>query len=167
MAKKEIETEDTQLAKVQAVLEGDLLEDSDDDLRDENESQIPDDLVFHTTEKTDEEREKADAAADASVLELVVDDQVLIAHKPSKGAWTVIMAALSNAATSADRTNAILQFVYASLDPASHMYVQTRLLAKDDDFDVDVLANIVNALIKKWAPAQSRAQRRASARKRG
>jgi hypothetical protein len=47
------------------------------------------------------------------------------------------------------------------------MYVQTRLLAPEDEFDVDVLAQVVNTLIGKWAPKQSRAQRRAQARKRG
>lgn len=168
MAKKEIDTESAQLEKVTAVLTGDLVEESDEtDLRDEMESAIPDDLVFTTPERTEEERQKADDETDDSVIELTIDGQMIVAFKPSKGAWTVIMAALSNAATVSDRTNAILQFVYASLDPASQMYVQSRLLATGDDFDIDVLANIVNALIKKWAPKQSRAQRRASARKRG
>lgn len=167
MAKNEKDTDSAQLEKVNAVLAGDLIEDNEDALLDEDEQAIPDELVFVTPERTQDDRDKSDREADESYLEFTIDGQMLVAHKPSKGAWTVIMAALSNSATAADRTNAILQFVYASLDSASQMYVQTRILAPEDEFDVDVLAQVVNTLITKWAPKQSRAQRRAQARKRG
>jgi hypothetical protein len=148
-------------AKALAVLDGDLPEGPDD----EDETAIPEALVFSTGDAfTDEELE--DLTPEEEVQEFEVDGMILVATKPEQGAFTLILGALSNAATIADRTNAILQFVQSSLDEPSRMYVMNRLLAKHDKFDVELLAKIVNQLLVKWAPKQSRAQRRASARRR-
>jgi hypothetical protein len=100
-------------------------------------------------------------------VEFQVDGTILVAYRPDSGAWTLILAALSKAANISDRTNAIMNFVYASLDEASQQYVTSRLMDRDDRFDIEVLAKVMNGLIKKWAPAQSRAQRRSAARSRG
>lgn len=146
--------------KAAAVLEGNVLEDGETldrgDLDDEG-SEIPEELKFTTGVK-----EKKEPSAD-DVMEFEIDGHPCYARKPSDGAWTLILAAFSNASTTADRTNAIMQFMYATLDEASHMYVQNRLLENSDDFDVDVLAKVAAALLKKWAPKPNRADRRAAA----
>jgi hypothetical protein len=152
--------------KASAVLEGKIA-DSEVAVLDDDELPIPEELIFNTPEPTEEElaaKEKEDPDA---VVEFQVDGTILVAYRPDSGAWTLILAALSKAANISDRTNAIMNFVYASLDEASQQYVTSRLMDRDDRFDIEVLAKVMNGLIKKWAPAQSRAQRRSAARSRG
>lgn len=152
---------DEQTRKALAVLDGDL---PDPDL-DEDDVEIPEDLVFTTDAPASDEELEAETPEEY-VQEFEIDGVILVATKPEEGAFTIILGALSNTATIADRTQAILTFIQASLDEPSRMYVMNRLLQKGDKFDIEFLAKIVNNLLKRWAPKQNRAARRLSARRR-
>jgi hypothetical protein len=123
---------------------------------------IPDDLVFRTKPKSD--AKDTDDDDEKNFLEIDLDGEILLAMRPSKGAWTILLAAMSRAANQDDRTHAIMNMVYSSFDAPSQMLISNRLMAPGDDFDIDVIADIVGTLIRKWAPAYSRKERRAAAR---
>lgn len=138
------------------VFDGDLVDDVDAGERD-----IPDDLTFTTKRKTDEDD------AEGDVLEIKLDDAVLYARKPSKGAWSLVLGAVSRSANQADKTQAMLEFVFCSFDQPGQILLKSRMLDPEDEFDIDDLSRIVTRLIEKWAPAQSRADRRAALRSNG
>lgn len=131
-------------------LDGDLLDTEDYDA---TEREIPADLTFTTKKKT------PDAGA-GEILEMKLDDQVIYARKPSKGAWSLVLGAVSRSANQADKTQALLEFTFAALDQPSQILVKSRMFDAHDDFDIDDLSAIVSKMIEKWAPAQSRAERR-------
>lgn len=128
---------------------------------DADDSPIDPDLIFTTKPKPAADDDKVD-----DILEFEVDGVVMMARKPAKGAWTLIMSGLSKSASDADRTHGVLQFINSSLDGPSAMILQSRMLDRDDDFDLDQLADIVSKLVVKWSPRQSRMQRRAAMRNR-
>lgn len=126
--------------------------------QDVEEVPIPDELTFTT------ETKEPDAASASDVLELKLDEDVLYARKPSKGAWSLIIGAVSRSANEADKTQALLEFVYASFDQASLVLLKNRMFDPADSFDVDDLARMVDALIRKWAGPSSRKERRKAMR---
>lgn len=126
--------------------------------QDVEEVPIPDELTFTTEAKT------PDSVSSSDVLELRLDEDVLYARKPSKGAWSLIIGAVSRSANEADKTQALLEFVYASFDQASLVLIKNRMFDPNDSFDVDDLARMVDALVRKWAPSSSRAERRKAMR---
>lgn len=115
---------------------------------------IPEELTFSTAGRT------PDPDADGDVLELVLDGTTLYAKKPKGGAWTMLIGAMSNSATDADRTQAMLQFVNSAFDRPSQLLLTNRLLDSEDPLEIDVITTIIEALLKKWSPEQSRAERR-------
>ena len=140
----------------EAPLDGELLDAEDDrDIGD-----IPADLVFRTKPKDADD----EADDDRDFLEIDLDGEILLAMRPSKGAWTILLAAVSRAATQDDRTHAIMNFVYSSFDAPANMLISKRLMSPTDNFDIDVIGDIVGKLITKWAPEYSRKERRAAAR---
>ncbi len=136
-------------------LDGDVLERDDTP---ETVADIPSELKFTT------KRKDADADRDSDVLEIDLDGDVLYARKPSKGAWSMVLGAVSRSANQADKTQAILEFVFASFDQPGQILIKNRMFDAHDDFDIDDLSEIVSRLIAKWAPAQSRADRRQALR---
>lgn len=126
---------------------------------DEDGTEIPADLQFTTTDRAPRE------ITDDDFLALTVDGQELGAWRPDEAMWTILLASLSSAATTADRAQAILQFVDHTLDDESKLYVRHRLMDRGDAFDVEILAKIVEKLIQKWTPPTNRAQRRAARRR--
>lgn len=138
-----------------AVLDGDLVDDV------AGERDIPEDLTFTTKRKT------AEDDTDSDVLDIKLDEAVLYARKPSKGAWSLVLGAVSRSANQADKTQAMLEFVFCSFDQPSQILLKSRMLDPEDEFDIDDLSRIVSRLIEKWAPAQSRADRRAALRSSG
>ena len=88
----------------------------------------------------------------------------ITAHKPSSGAWTLILSGMSSGATPANRTEAILEFIVRTVDVPSWMLLKSRMMDDEDPFDVENLAEIVGTLIRKWAPS-NREQRRAAAKR--
>jgi hypothetical protein len=154
-------------AAAPAVAEADLVEDEVDapEVEEDSLPPIPTSLQFFTPKPTEEElAARARERPEADVVSFTIDGQELVATRPSDGAWTLILSAYSNAADLADRTQAIMQFVYASLDEMSRFYVSKRLMDNNDEFGVNVLADVVTALIEQWAPKQNRAARRAAAK---
>lgn len=131
-------------------LDGDLV----DDDQPETKRKVPADLVFTTSDDDDEDQPEVE------VEEIKLDGVTLYAAKPSGGAWTLILSTVSRSANQADKAYALLSFVMAAFDEPSQMWIQNRLYDSSDKFDVDKLADIVNALIMKWAPEQTRQQRR-------
>lgn len=133
---------------------------TDTPLVDGDGDRIPDNLIFTTADDDDDD----DELDDDDVREVKLDGISLWATKPSKGAWSMVLGAVSQAATQADKTQAVLSFVYASFDPPSQILIKERMMNPRDKFDIGLLSKIVSQLIEYWAPQQSRAQRRASLR---
>ena len=135
-------------------LDGDLV---DDDQPGTGRA-VPQELVFTTSSSDDGDEDQPEV--EVEVEELKLDGVTLYAAKPTGGAWTLVLSTVSRAATQADKAHALLNFVFSAFDEASQMWIQNRLYDPSDKFDVDTLADIVNALIERWAPEQTRQQRR-------
>ena len=127
---------------------------------DDDDNPISDDLVFTTPEGPAPELTPDD------ILEFRVDGRDLIAIRPNPDQWGVLMTMLSKSATIADRVAAMQNFAATTLDEASYMYLQGRLLDREDLFGTEMFDKIVSALIHKFTPEGNRAERRAAARAR-
>jgi len=157
-AKKAETPEDRALAALALTTEGPDDAPADPDLViDENGQVVDDDLTF-TTPDLEEDEEPRETA----VFE--VDGVKYTATQPSDGEWSMLLASLDPHATIGQRTNATLSFIQACVDPGGWMQLHHRLTTPDDPFDVNMLANIVAALITRWGKdkAGNRAQRRAT-----
>ena len=148
-------------AEVNAALE--VLDKSESDFEelgavDDADNPIPDELQFTTT--ATEPRPQAQAEV------LSVDGHELYAFKPEPAAWNLLIGAMSNSATAADRAYVVMDLVNHVFDDTSLMYIRERLMARGDNFDQAILEKIVIALIERWTPDLNRAQRRANARAR-
>lgn len=127
---------------------------------DDTDNAIPDDLIFTTPEG------QAPEITEDDILEFKVDGQTLIAIRPNPDQWGVLMTLLSRSATIADRVSSMQTFASKVLDESSFMYLQNRLLDRDDLFGSEKFDEILTALINKFTPEGNRAQRRAAARAR-
>ena len=92
--------------------------------------EVPEDLQFSTSEKDTPERKPEDT------LQFSVDGVPITAHKPSSGAWTLILSGMSSGATPANRTEAILEFIVRTVDVPSWMLLKSRMMDHEDPFDV-------------------------------
>lgn len=141
----------------------DILETPDDILDelalvDDKDNPIPDELQFTTTPSTDKPK------VEGTIL--AVDGHELIAFQPKPAAWNLLLGSMSRSANAADKSYAMWDIIRNVFDDTSMMYIQDRLMAPGDNFDDEILANIVVALIEKWTPDLNRAQRRAAAQRR-
>ncbi|MFI7527478.1 hypothetical protein [Nocardia salmonicida] len=127
---------------------------------DDSDTAIPDDLIFTTPEGP------APEITDDDILEFKVDGQKLIAIRPNPDQWGVLMTMLARSATIADRVAAMQNFASTVLDEASFLYLQNRLLDREDLFGSEKFDEILTKLIKKFTPEGNRAERRAAARAR-
>ena len=130
---------------------------------DEDDNPIPRELRFVTPD-TDE---PADEPVEDDVVEFTVDGQRLIAVRPDREAWGLLIAMLAKSATMADRAHSLQTFAAHVLDEPSYLYLQTRMLTRGDNFGIEMLAQIIDKLIQIWTPEQTpsnRADRRARAR---
>lgn len=133
-------------------VDGQLVDDDDYD----DDVSVPEALVFRTRPR----EESADEVDEDDVLAIDLDGQKLYAMKPAPAAWTLVLSAVSQSATQADKAHALMQFVHACFDEAGRMVINHRMLDASDDFDINLLSDIINQLIMKWAPEQTEAQRR-------
>lgn len=143
-------------------VDGEILDAEDGHHADTGED-IPDELVFKTKPKS--KTSDATGGDEKDFLEIKLDGEILLAMRPSSGAFTLLLSAVSHASTQADRTQALMNFVYSSFDAPALMLINQRLMSPADDFDIDIIGDIVGKLIKKWAPAYTRQERRAAARR--
>lgn len=131
-------------------LDGEFVDEDQDDDGDD----IPDELVFTTSDKEDDDEDDRDR-----FLKMRLDEDILFAQRPSKGAWTLLLGSVSRSADQSDRTQAILDVVFSVFDEQSQYIIKSRLLNPSDKFDADDLATIMETLIRKWAPNPSAAER--------
>ena len=140
--------------------------DADDDtlidgeiVTDDQGQPIPDELTFTTPEPDEDEPEPESAA-------FRLDGKVYYAYKPSDGQWTMLLSSLDPHATVGQRANAVLSFIQACVDEPTWMLLHHRLTDRADKFDVNVLADVVTALINRWGKdkAGNRATRRRARR---
>ncbi|MFE5789540.1 hypothetical protein [Rhodococcus erythropolis] len=128
---------------------------------DDADNPIPTELQFSTTRPA---AEAAKPKTEATLL--TVDGYELVAFQPKPAAWNLLLGSMSRSANAADKSFAMWDIVRNTFDEASMMYIQDRLMAPDDEFDDEILSNIIVALIKQWTPNLNRAQRRAAAQQR-
>lgn len=129
---------------------------------DDDEQPIPDDLIFDVPEPDPDAQSEQN---DDDVLEFKIGDQICYAVRPDDGAWILLIRSLGSSKTWVDRIEAIMQIVDDTFDDASKFYVYSRLRARGDNFNSNILADIVTKLVEKWTPEQgNRAQRRQQAR---
>lgn len=128
---------------------------------DDDDGPIPAELNFETAQKD----RSADPDDPDDVIEFMIDGQLCVAVRPDPGAWILLIRSLGSSKTFVDRVEAIMSIVDDTFDDATKFYVHSRLRARGDSFDVEILAKVVNALVDKWTPKEgNRAQRRQTAR---
>lgn len=130
------------------VLDEGLPEDPDEDGPDGGDDEVEVDagFVFETTPYTEEQ------LAQRKTREFKLDGEILVAEQPDDAAYALLSQAVASAATNADRTHAILNFAWGTLDDRSKMIVQTRLYDKHDSFGLEMLAQIVDVLLVDLSP---------------
>lgn len=127
---------------------------------DDGGSAIPAALQF-TTSTGDSDTGEVE---DADVLEFSVDGTALHAIKPTPEQWGVLMGLMANVSTVAERIHALQTFASHVLDETSYMYVQNRMLDRNDKFGTDVYNKMLNAIIDHFSPKMNREERRRLAR---
>lgn len=152
MGKKDADLEE----KALAVLALDPGDDAPDDapldpdaVLDADGNEIPDEWQFTSKGKV-EKRE---------VKSFALDGMRLTAVKPLPMVWAFLLGSLSNAATKADKTKAILDFLQATLTEPSWMLLLEEMKT-NPRFEPDTFGEITDKLIRHWAPS-NRAERRA------
>ncbi|GGG03929.1 hypothetical protein GCM10007304_17590 [Rhodococcoides trifolii] len=139
-------------------------------VEDVDASSIPDDLQF-TSSVPDAE------ALAARTVSFKIDNQVLKAVQPTKGALTLLRSSLSSNATESDRIWSVINFFNVVLTPESKEWLNRYI--NSPRFDDDVLGDVMTGLATHWgaedllgAPdadaskgsGPNRAQRRAAAK---
>lgn len=152
--------DDTEIPETELdTLDPDLPEDPDEDGPDEDdEVEVDEGFVFETTPYTDEQ------LAQRKTREFKLDGDLLVAEQPDDAAYALLSQAVASAATNADRTHAILNFAWGTLDDQSKMIVQTRLYDKHDSFGLEMLAQIVDKLLVDLSPDPTSHTNRAARR---
>jgi hypothetical protein len=128
---------------------------------DDGGTPIPAALQF-TTDSSDDDPDPE--IPDEDILELSVDNHLLVAIRPTPEQWGVMMAMMAGSSTMAERWQAMQTFASHVLDEPSYMYVQGRLLDRNDKFGYTVYEKMLRSIIDHFSPDMNRAERRAQAR---
>lgn len=151
-------TDDTEIPETELdTLDPDLLEDPDED-GPADDVDVDDAFVFETTPYTEEQ------LAARKVRHFKLDDDVLRAEQPDDAAYALLAQAVASAATNADRTHAILNFAWGTLDDRSKHIAQARLFDNHDSFGLEMLAQIVDKLLVDFSPDANSSVNRAARR---
>lgn len=151
--------DDTEIPETELdTLDPDLPDDPDEDGPDDDDVEVADGFVFNTTPYTEEQ------LAARKVRHFKLDDDVLRAEQPDDAAYALLAQAVASAATNADRTHAILNFAWGTLDDRSKHIAQTRLFDNHDSFGLEMLAQIVDKLLVDFSPDPNSSVNRAARR---
>lgn len=120
---------------------------------------IPEDLVFTT--------EKPQAPPPREQLDVVVDGELLSATRPKDAVLVMLIAEFRRrGADLEDKLYAALHFLQVVMDADSYRHLTNRLEDPADAFELAHTIQILEALLRRWAPddaeEQSRAARRAA-----
>lgn len=128
---------------------------------DDQDNPIPAELQFSTD---DDDGDEGNKTGDDGLVELKVDNDTVIAFRPTKEQWGALMGMMSRASTVADRIHALQLFASNVLDEASYLYVERRLMDRTDKFGQKTFTKVLNGIIDHYSPDLSREERRQLAR---
>ncbi|OLT33675.1 hypothetical protein BJF84_21305 [Rhodococcus sp. CUA-806] len=122
---------------------------------------IPEDLQFATEAPEADEKDVKEPTA------FTIRGQVLHAYEPSRGGLLLLMSSFSRNATEFDMINGILGFFNRVLSSGSKEWLYRYI--DSDEFDENVLMDVIRALAKRWDAEEllpenrkNRAERRAA-----
>lgn len=127
----------------------DLTPDFNDDAVDSDDVEVPDDLVFTTADEDGSTEREVDPA---DVVEFKIDGQLMLAIRPKRTIFRIVIGKITNATNILEQDRAVLEFLGGCLDDESNMYINHRLHDPADSFEIDTLAQVTLALIAKWSP---------------
>lgn len=79
-----------------------------------------------------------------------VDDYQFKAFRPTDGQIAVLMSAQTGYASDSTKVAAIINFFVGVLDTEAHQVLVTRLLDRDDPFDLEQVNAILEWLLEEW-----------------
>lgn len=80
----------------------------------------------------------------------VIHVQDCVAYKPAEGQVIMMMAGLGRHGTMADKVSSIINFLADTVDETTHAYLVSRLLNRNDEFGLEQVQEILEALMEEW-----------------
>lgn len=112
----------------------------------------------------DDDGDSGSGDSDEDMFEFAVDGHTIIAWRPTKEQWGMMMGMMSRASTVADRIHAMQVFAVNVLDETSYLYIETRMLDRKDRFGTKTFSKVLNLVIDHFSPDLNREERRQLAR---
>ena len=101
-------------------------------------------------------KRSTDAFDDAEPIEFTVDDSTWTAKVPTSGALALLYSAQAANRDTADAIAAMIDFLAGLLNDEDRGEYRERLFDPDDDFDFEVVTEIVTGLIEEWSDRPTR-----------
>lgn len=109
-------------------------------------------------------------------VEIELDDRKITFIPPTTGQWAVTMAGSSDPESPAEMIATQINFFFSMLDDEDVSYFRHRLFDREDPFDVDNIAEIIEYLMEEWTarptkqpsdylPSQSNGGKKSTARR--
>lgn len=102
---------------------------------------------FSTAAKSVEDNETPVGAP----VEVEFDERKILFNPPTTGQWAVTMAGNSDAADTSEQLATQINFFFSLLGSKDAAWFKHRLFDRDDPFDVDNIAELIEYLMEEWA----------------
>jgi len=102
---------------------------------------------FTTSGKSVEQNE----APIGQPVKVDMDGREVIFLPPTTGQWAVTMAGGSDTSSPADMVATQINFFFSMLEADDVSYFKHRLFDREDPFDVDNIAEIIEHLLEEWS----------------
>lgn len=92
----------------------------------------------------------ADAEAVGEPLEVEIDGRKIVLAPPTSGQLALVMVGASDVASESESIAASINFFFGLLNRADEKYLRRRLFDRDDPFEIDQIAEVVEYAIEEW-----------------
>lgn len=103
--------------------------------------------AFVTSAKTVDDNE----TPIGETLVIEIDERAITLTPPTTGQWAVYLAGSSDTSSSAEMMASQINFFFSLLDEDDARYAKRRLFHRDDAFDVDNVAEILEFAMEEWS----------------
>lgn len=84
-------------------------------------------------------------------LEIEFDDRKIVLNPPTTGQWAVTMAGNSDSSDTREQLATQINFFFSLLEDQDASWFRHRLFDRDDPFDVDNIAELIEYAMEEWA----------------
>lgn len=84
-------------------------------------------------------------------MAIKIDGEKFWLYRPSNALIYMLAGTLAAGSDLTERLNAMVQLIQVSMDDAGWMYVRRRMADRRNNFDDELLGNLVSTILNKWA----------------